>query len=70
MGVFRVWEFLDSWGIINYQAGAAAADEGGNDGVPISVQPAGMQQPSCTLTHTNNLKACSERQLSPCSNYC
>ena len=41
MGVFRVWEFLDSWGIINFQAGAAAADEGGVDGVPITIQPAG-----------------------------
>jgi len=33
MGVFRVWQFLDSWGIINYQAGAGAAD--GADGLPL-----------------------------------
>jgi len=39
MGVFRVWQFLDSWGIINYQAGAGAAD--GADGLPLNVQPAG-----------------------------
>ncbi|KAA6426594.1 MAG: SWI SNF complex subunit SMARCC2 isoform 2 [Trebouxia sp. A1-2] len=39
MGVFRVWQFLDSWGIINYQAAAGAADDA--DGVPLTVQPAG-----------------------------
>ena len=39
MGVFRVWQFLDSWGIINYQAGAGAAEDA--DGVPVNVQPAG-----------------------------
>ncbi|KAL0051641.1 hypothetical protein WJX82_011053 [Trebouxia sp. C0006] len=39
MGVFRVWQFLDSWGIINYQAGAGAADD--TDGLPLTVQPAG-----------------------------
>lgn len=39
MGVFKVWQFLDSWGIINYQAGAGADEDA--DGVPIKVQPAG-----------------------------
>lgn len=50
MGVFRVWQFIDSWGIINYQAGAGAADDA--DGVPVNVQPAGshtpLLHPSCT----------------------
>lgn len=41
MGVFRVWQFLDSWGIINYQAGAGSADDA--DGLPLTVQPAGDQ---------------------------
>lgn len=34
MGVFHVWQFLDSWGIINYQAPtppSGTADEGGLD---------------------------------------
>lgn len=39
MGVFKVWQFLDSWGIINYQAGAGGDEDA--DGVPIKVQPAG-----------------------------
>lgn len=43
MGVFRVWQFIDSWGIINYQAGAGAADDA--DGVPVNVQPAGSPTP-------------------------
>ena len=43
MGVFRVWQFIDSWGIINYQAGAGAADDA--DGVPVNVQPAGSHTP-------------------------
>lgn len=39
MGVFKLWQFLESWGIINYQAGAGAAEDA--DGVAINVQPAG-----------------------------
>ncbi|KAL3142735.1 hypothetical protein ABBQ38_003035 [Trebouxia sp. C0009 RCD-2024] len=39
MGVFKVWQFLNSWGIINYQAGAGADEDA--DGVPLKVQPAG-----------------------------
>ena len=42
MGVLRVWQFLDSWGIINYQAAGAAGDEGSVEGVPIKVQAAGV----------------------------
>ena len=41
MGVFRVWQFLDSWGVINYQAGAGTANDA--NGVPVNVQPAGRQ---------------------------
>lgn len=38
MGIFRVWQSMDSWGIINYQAGGGADEDG--DGVPIKLQPA------------------------------
>ena len=44
MGVFKVWQFLNSWGIINYQAGAGADDDA--EGVPLKVQPAGTDHPS------------------------
>ena len=56
MGVFKLWQFLDSWGIINYQAGAGAAE--GTDGMPINVQPAGQHafclsgSASNTMNHT------------------
>lgn len=43
MGVFKVWQFLNSWGIINYQAGAGADEDA--DGVPVKVQPAGKDNP-------------------------
>jgi len=49
MGVFRVWQFLDSWGIINYQAGAGAADD--TDGLPLTVQPAGDKLPAWSCQH-------------------
>lgn len=43
MGVFKVWQFLNSWGIINYQAGAAGDEDA--DGVPLKLQPAGTHNP-------------------------
>ena len=52
MGVFKVWQFLDSWGIINYQAGSGGADDA--DGVPINVQPAGTDR---TCRHLPTLAA-------------
>lgn len=50
MGIFAVWQSMDSWGIINYQAGGGADEDG--DGVPIKVQPAGdvLSGTSATLT--------------------
>ena len=39
MGVFNVWQFLDSWGIINYQAPtppSGTAEDGG-----LGIQSAG-----------------------------
>lgn len=54
MGIFKVWQFLDSWGIINYQAGAGAGEDA--DGVPIKVQPAGdAQVTACAMScHTEH----------------
>ena len=50
MGIFSVWQSMHSWGIINYQAGGGADEDG--DGVPIKVQPAGDASvcTSATLT--------------------
>ena len=45
MGIFSVWQSMNSWGIINYQAGGGAEEDG--DGVPIKVHSAGGMS-SCT----------------------
>ena len=67
MGVFRVWQFIDSWGIINYQAGAGAADDA--DGVPVNVQPAGSHTPllhpsaCCSSLGGMHVEDCQHSQL-------
>ena len=63
MGVFRVWQFLDSWGIINYQAGAGAADDA--DGLPLNVQPAGDR-----VSHMVMLASASECQWALLASEC
>lgn len=60
MGVFRVWQFLDSWGIINYQAGAGAADD--TDGLPLTVQPAGDQTTNMVMPASCMAASVSEGQ--------
>lgn len=39
MAIFSVWQSMNSWGIINYQAGGGADED--DDGVHIKVHPAG-----------------------------
>lgn len=68
MGVFKLWQFLESWGIINYQAGAGAAEDA--DGVAINVQPAGQHAyglPGCpSNSQFVDVYFC-PRQLSRCA---
>lgn len=68
MGVFRVWQFLDSWGIINYQAAAGAADDA--DGVPLTVQPAGDETYSMGMPASCMAASASECQWARLASGC